>query len=263
MDNLSTQYSVTRVILGLYLLYHFAEIIFYADELLGSSMPYNPELGPTYNTIFFLNVFNWIDAKLVISIAFVPIICFTVGMYPRINAIITWLIWASAVNRNVLISNPGIPYIGWVLLFFACLNNDNVHRKNMYWLAWFMMALGYTMSGLHKLDCPSWLDGTALTHVLNSPLARDNFVRDFVLSMPNIILKLATWFSLFLEISFLPLGVFYYTRIVYWFTYLFFHIGIIMTINFADLTFGVFMIHILTFDIEWINFIRIQFATNK
>jgi hypothetical protein len=111
-----------------------------------------------------------------------------------------------------------------------------------------LISLGYTISGIHKLDCPSWLDGSALEHILRGPLARDTFLKDYILSMPQPILKLSTWFSLFLEISFLPIGTFYYMRPIYWIASLIFHISIIVLINFTDLTLGVLMIHIFTFE---------------
>jgi hypothetical protein len=128
----------------------------------------------------------------------------------------------------------------------------------MFWLAWTLMALGYTLSGLHKFDSPSWMDGSALTHVLNSPLSRNNFIKTFLLNLPPVFLRIASYTSLALETSFLPLGLFYHTRFYYWFAYLFFHIGILLTVNFADLTMGVFMIHVLTFDIRWLGQTNIQ-----
>ena len=41
------------------------------------------------------------------------------------------------------------------------------------------MAIGYTVSGIHKLQCDSWRKGTALQYVLSGPLGRDNFLVDF------------------------------------------------------------------------------------
>ncbi len=60
-----------------------------------------------------------------------------------------------------------------------------------------------------------------------------------------------TWFSLFLEISFLPLGVFYHTKAMYWIIFIGFHLGILLVINFTDLTLGVLMFHLLIFDWKW------------
>jgi hypothetical protein len=158
-----------------------------------------------------------------------------------------WYIWVISIHYNPFIANPGMPYVGWLLLVYSVEPYLTTKDKTtIYYIAWFLMALGYTVSGLHKLQCPSWNDGSALEHVLRSPLARDNYLVDTLLRSP--FLKLMTWGSLFLEISFLPLGLFYYTRTLYSLLYLGFHLGILATINFVDLTLGVLMIHIFTFD---------------
>lgn len=253
MDTVAMQFRIARFILGLYLLEHFIELIPYADELFGKKMLFDPSLGPTSH--IFPSIFNLIDVNIIMIFIVLITLYFIFGSHSvnvNICALVLWFFWASIINRNILISNPGIPYIGWLLLVYACEINDTRYRINIIWLSWFIMGLGYTISGLHKLDCPSWLDGSALTHVLNSPLARDNMLRDYVINSLPIMLKLGTWFSLFLEISFLPLGLFYHTRFWYWITYFFFHLGIIMLVNFSDLTLGVFMVHVLTFDINWV-----------
>lgn len=241
-----------RFIFGLYLTWHFISLIPYADELFGNQMPFDPKLGPTYH--IFPNLLNVMDARLFIIALSVISISFTFGYYHQFCSALLWYGWAALLNRNVLIYNPGIPFVGWLLLAMTLIrNNENTKlSKAIFWFAWLLMGLGYTISGIHKLGCPSWLDGSALKHVLNSPLARDNFLRDWLVSSPEIVLKIATWLSLFMEISFLPFGMFYYMRPIYWFAYVGFHIGILALINFSDLTIGVTMIHIFTFDSNWI-----------
>jgi len=162
----------------------------------------------------------------------------------------------------MFIANPGMPYVGWLL--FACgvvpyghkaykrIGIDEIPRS-ILWVSWFLVAIGYTASGIHKLQCPSWIDGSALSHVLNGPLSRDNFVRDFMVSLPPTILQFLTWGSLAFEISFLPFGVFYNTRLIFWCGAMMFHIGILATVNFTDLTMGMIMIHLFTMEDRWTN----------
>jgi len=113
------------------------------------------------------------------------------------------------------------------------------------------MAYGYTISGIHKLYSPSWIDSSALYHVMNSPLARDNFIRDFMISLPLEFLKVMTWSALFLEVTFIPLGCFIHTRKWFWIAHLFLHAGVLTLINFIDFMVGVFMIHIFTYEPDW------------
>ena len=258
---------IFRIILGLYLFIHFLQIIPYAEEVFGNDMPYDYKLLPTYGV--FPNILEYVNATIFVTFLAIVSGIFALELFPRISAVILWYGWAALVNRNPLIHNPGIPYVGWILLAMAFVEKDknvilfNTNNaflkyiqfdrlpKRLFWSAWFLMAAGYTVSGLNKLlVSPSWIDGSALQHVLESPIARDTFLRDILVQYPTF-LKYNTWFSLFLEISFLPLGVFYYTRMWYWIVYMCFHLGILALINFTDLTIGVMMIHLFTFDWEW------------
>lgn len=258
---------IFRILLGLYLTVHFAELIPYTEELFGSQMPYDYKLSPIYG--IFPNVLDYVSATYFVVFLTLVAITFTLEIYPRTTAFVLWYGWAALFNRNVLIANPGIPYVGWILLAMTLVDSDPdrvifptnnwflkyIQRdrfpKRVFWSGWILLAAGYTCSGLHKLvTSPSWVNGTALQYVLESCLSRDNFLRDLIVQYPTF-LKFSTWFSLFLEISFLPLGVFYHTRLPYWFLYVGFHLGILMLINFTDLTIGVLMIHLFTFDWNW------------
>jgi len=113
------------------------------------------------------------------------------------------------------------------------------------------MAAGYTASGLIKLESPSWVDGTAFLHLIENPLARPGFVRDLLVAAPSSVHAALTWFVLALEILFLPLCLFRIGRLVAWTSMLAMHIGILTTVDFADLSFGMVMIHLFTFDPRW------------
>lgn len=258
---------IFRIILGLYLTIHFIQLVPYAEELFGNEMPYDPKLSPVYG--IFPNVLEHVNATYFLIFLVAVSILFTCEVYPRISALILYYGWAALFNRNLFISNPGLPYLGFILLAMTLVESDpkrvlfNTNNrflkyiqhdrlpKRIFWSAWILMAAGYTFSGLHKLMVsPSWVDGSALQHVLESCLARDNFLRDLLLQFP-FFLKINTWISLFLEISFLPLGVFYYTRPVYWGLYMGLHLGILALVNFSDLTIGVLMIHLMTFEWSW------------
>jgi hypothetical protein len=258
---------IFRIFLGCYLIYHFVPCIPYAEETFGNNMPYDYTISPLYGK--FPNILEYINATWFIIIQTFLAGVFVYGYHANICALLLWYGWTCLFNRNPLISNPGYPYIGWSLLAMTFVELDNNRvlfkttnsflkkiqhdklPKRIFWYAWFLMAFGYTASGCHKLvTSPSWRDGTALMHVLNSPLARDNFIRNTLVQYPTF-LKWNTWLSLFLEIGFLPLGIFYHTRLPFWIIYICFHLGILATINFTDLTLGVLMIHLMTFDWSW------------
>ncbi|MDH5656230.1 MAG: DCC1-like thiol-disulfide oxidoreductase family protein, partial [Spirochaetia bacterium] len=131
----------------------------------------------------------------------------------------------------------------------------------IFYGAWLIMAAGYTISGIHKLGSPSWIDGSAVLHLLHNPLARDTFIRGFILEAPVWFFNVLSWSALFLEIAFLPLAAFRKTRWIAWTGIVFMHLGILTVVNFADLTAGVLMIHLFTVDPLW--FPSRKFAKNK
>jgi len=248
-----------QFIFGLYLTYHFMGLQSHVEETFGNEMPYDVSLSPTHT---FPNIINVVNKTIGMSMFLIFMtFCSVSFMFgtslvrhipSQLMAAFMLLGWVSLLNRNPLISNPGIPYVGWLLLVYTFYKHKQI-PKRVYWLSWFLMALGYTASGLHKLKCPSWLDGSAITHVLMTPLARDNFLRNFMLNLPEFILKMITWSSLMLEIMFLPFGIFYHTRFWFWCAYILFHVGIVLVVSFTDLTLGVLMIHLFTFDHNWLT----------
>ena len=267
------QLRIFQLGFGLYLTIHFGQLIRHATELFGrDGMIADPRWSPTYG--YFPNLLHLIDhSSIYLTIFLSSLTCLAVLfafrlVAPRLIAFLLWYGWACLLNRNVLISNPGIPYVGLLLLAFSLITLTKKQKSNgdedsewelcpqvfpwLYWGSWTLVAVGYTISGLHKLQSPSWIDGSALRHILQSPLSRDNFLCHFLLNSHPLLLQLSTWLSLFAEISFLPLGIFYHTRKLYWFAFLALHLGVLCIVNFTDLTFGVLAMHFFLFDPRWL-----------
>ncbi len=260
------QFSIFRVILGLYLTIHFVELIPWAPELFSSSgMVGNFKLNPTSS--IFPNVLYIFDTQIFtqVFVGFLAALSFSlvIGFKRRYVAFLLWFGWACLFNRNIFIGNPGLPFIGLVLLMLSFLPSGEPWSRDskgevwrfdnrIHLFFWVVLSLGYTVSGIHKLGSPSWVDGTALFEVLNNPLARDTFLREFLVGWPWL-LKIMTWSALVLEILFFPLFFFKKVRPYIWLAMVSMHLGIIMTIDFADLTIGVLMIHLLIFDSRWLK----------
>jgi len=122
----------------------------------------------------------------------------------------------------------------------------------IYAAAWVLISLGYFYSGLMKLNSPSWIDGSAVARVLANPLARPGFFRHIALTLPSGFLRLATWGALALEASFGPLALFRRARPWIWSGMLLLHLGLFILISFPDLTAGMVILHLFTFDPAWI-----------
>lgn len=269
LDNFSAyQFTLFRLIFGGYLTIHFSMLVPYASELFssGGALP-NPALIPTFE--IFPNLMNLMSSPLEATF-FVGMLallsCFyTLGMWRRTSALLLWYGWACLLNRNIFISNPGIPFIGWLLLA-SCLipageplSFNQKHRKenwefpaSLFWGSWLLLGAGYTLSGIHKLGSPSWVDGSAFVYLLENPLARVGGLSELLLALPPFVLQGMTWGILSLEILALPLFLWSRSRGLAWLGFVLMHIGIILVIDFADLSIGMLMIHLFTFDARWL-----------
>jgi predicted DCC family thiol-disulfide oxidoreductase YuxK len=252
------QFAAFRILFGIYLTWHFVALIPYAPELFGNQgvLP-QASLNLTYRA--FPNLLALFDSplqtQLFVGALAAIAISFTLGWHRRICALLLWYGWACLFNRNNLISNPGIPYVGLLLIYSAILPPVSKWKMPafVYWGAWFLMAAGYTYSGVWKLISPSWQDGSALWHLLMNPLSRPGIFRDLLLALPWPVLSGLTWIALAGELLFLPLCLHRKGRFVAWTWMLMMHLGILLVVDFADLTLGVLMIHLFTFDPDWLK----------
>jgi len=262
------QFSFFRIILGVYLSIHFAMLLPYAAEVWSNTglLP-SAHLNLTHGV--FPNILSVYDSPFAVqafvALLFMASILFAFGIQRPIVAAVLWYGWVCLFDRNNFISNPGIPFIGWILLscivipkgeplaLFSETKEDWKFPTILFVGAWIIMAVGYTISGFDKFSSPSWRDGTAIIHLLNNPLSRDSFLRPLFLALPPALLHLKTWGILFLEISFLPLALWSKTRKWIWLAMIAMHLGILVIVDFADLTCGMLMIHLYTFDSTWLK----------
>ncbi|MCH9021841.1 MAG: DUF393 domain-containing protein [Planctomycetes bacterium] len=271
------QYSVFRVIFGVYLFVHFFQLIPWAAEMYSWAGVLAD--GHSSPLIFlFPNVLALIDAPWFVTVfiatAAVAAICFMLGYRDRAAALLMWYVLACLFGRNPLTANPSLPFVGWMLLAHLVIpsapygslaargrrdpGGNWFMPKWIFSAAWIVMALGYSYSGWTKLISPSWVDGTAIYHVLSNSLARPTFMREFLLSLPMEILQVMTWSGLVMELAFAPLVLVRRLRGFVWLAMLSMHVGLMVLIDFADLSLGMIMLHLFTFDPGWVRPRRIS-----
>ena len=260
------QFTIFRIVFGLYLALHFASLAPWAAEMFGARgiIP-DPSLNPTYGLFpnplnldlpdSFVTGFTWVLAGLSLL--------FAAGIWRRGVSLLLWFGWACLFHRNNLILNPSIPYVGLLLLLCALIPPGEPWSRGQaerpwympLWVfrtAWILMAAGYTFSGFTKLYSPSWIDGSALRFLLENPLARPGLPRDWMLGLPPVFLALGTWSVLAAELLFAPLSLWRKTRLLVWVAMVLLHAGIVLMVDFADLSLGMLMIHLFTFDPAWL-----------
>jgi predicted DCC family thiol-disulfide oxidoreductase YuxK len=260
------QYSIVRAVFGAYLFVHFAALLPYAHEVFHEILPRaaSPLLRLFPNVLAFADI-----AMPLVVLAAIASIFFAIGLYDRIAAVVIWYVLACLFGRNPLIANPSLPYAGWLLLAHAFVPpspfgswsaRDRIDPRGnwtmppaMFAAMWIVMSLGYTFSGWTKLVSPSWGDGTAMARVLANPLARPTMLPDLLLALPSPLLQWMTWGALALEVAYAPLALFRRTRPWIWVAMLAMHLGLMLLIDFADLSFMMVVLHLFTFDPSWVR----------
>jgi hypothetical protein len=266
------QYSVYRALFGLYLAIHYFRFVAWGQELFSKNgiLPI-ASLSPLAR--LFPNVLAIWDSPFFVQVLLIGATClsvlFAIGLWDRVAAGLLWYLGACFLGRNPLIANPALPYIGWLLLAHTFLpeapcgslmariqgksNDDWRMTPSIYLAAWIVMALGYTYSGAMKMTSPPWLDGSPLERILSNPLARPGYLRLCLLALPPVLLKCATWGSLGLEIAFAPLALLRRARPWIWSAMLCLHFGLLLLISFPDLTAGMVLLHLFTFNPAWLR----------
>lgn len=262
------QFAVFRWLLGLYLAAHMVHLLPWGPELFSREGIFpDPSVSPLHG--LFPNVLTVFDAPLAVrgflGALGLTALAFAGGWARPACAMFLWYGWTCLFNRNILISNPGLPYVGLLLVLCALvppgegLGIGRLKAREDWrmplWIwraAFFSLMAGYTYSGLMKLAAPSWLNGEAMQMLITNPLARDWFVRDLLEAFPTPLLQGLTWVALVGEIAALPLSVFRKGRLVAWTWMLAMHVGIALVVDFADLTLGMILVHLFVFDPNWL-----------
>lgn len=262
------QFTIFRMLFGSYLFLHFAQLLPWANEVFGrGGMLPDPAVNPLHG--LFPNVLVMVEwpvwPAVVVGLLALAAVAFACGFHRRTAALLLWYGWACLFHRNNLTANPGLPYVGLLLALCALVPPGEPLSPRggagrapwrmpaaIYWCPWVLLALGYTYSGVWKLFSPSWVDGAALLHLLENPLARPGPIREWLRHCPPMFLQGLTWLALAGEILFLPLCCSRAGRRLAWLAMVGMHVGILLVVDFADLTLGMLMVHAFTFDPRWL-----------
>jgi predicted DCC family thiol-disulfide oxidoreductase YuxK len=268
----ANQYRLFRVLLGIYLFFHFVLLLPWAGELFSNAgMLPNETTSPLFGIV--PNVLALADAPqflvALVAAAAIAAGALAFGYHDKVAALFLWYVLACLFGRNPLIANPALPYVGWMLIAHLFvprlppgpLPEVSPSDRSASWrmpgplfaAAWIILALAYSYSGYTKLLSPSWVSGDAIGYVLQNPLARDYFLREWFLTLPADALRILTWSVMGIELLFAPLALIRKVRPVLWGAMLVVQLGFLFLLNFADLTIPMLLFHLLTFDPKWIQ----------
>ncbi len=263
------QFALFRMYAGLYLVVTFgmalysAEALWSVDGLVGEASN-----NMTYGV--FPNVLNVFDSPLEIQVFLVVYVLlaglFMLGIQRNVVALMLWYGLACLLNRNNLILNPSLLYLGWILLACSLIpagepwSFGKSKRLSSGWempgllLAgcWLLFALGYSLSGVDKLQSESWVTGTAIAKIMGSPLGKP-WNTGLLDTLPAFFFTALNYIVILFEVLCLPLAFFERTRKYAWLLVTIVQLGILIFLQVETIFFGMMALHLFLFDVRWLD----------
>ena len=265
------QYSLFRILFGAYLAVHFGYLSLHAVELFSASgMLAEGQHSPLLAiapSLFRLSDTPLVTVLITLSGSLAAVALAT-GRFDRLGAAWMLVVLISLFARNPLIANPALPYVGLMLFAHLCLPpapfgslaargradpaGDWVMPRPVLVALTIVLCLSYSYSGYTKLLSPNWVSGDAVALVMQNPLARDWFLRDLLLALPEWVTTSITVFILYVELFFAPLFLIKGLRVWLWSAMLIVQFGFLLLLSFPDLTIPMLLFHLLLFDPAWL-----------
>lgn len=263
------QFSIVRIILGLYLTQYFIRLIPHGTLLFSEQgMISDITLNYTYPfTFWFIEHFTHPLSVTTLLIALTILaILFTLGIHRKIVAALLWCGWVILFNLNNLTNDPSLAFIGLLLLVFAATSNGEPmlwnHRflpadKNwemsaiIYWGMWFVLCASFTISGLEKFASEMWRSGDALLTFYTGPIALSNQFVTWIITWPAGLHQALTWITLYSQVFAFAFLFFKRTRILFLITTIFLFAASLPVLDLMEVLVGMLIFYFFLFDINW------------
>jgi Vitamin K-dependent gamma-carboxylase len=209
-------------------------------------------------------------AYAIVFLGMLTALLMAVGWHSRLSAGITWLVWVSLWNRNPLLldgDDAVLKLMCFCLMLSPCGNcwsvDAYIREKPQSVAVWplrlvqFQIALLYFVSGWAKFHSQEWLDGTILQYVLIHPQYSrwDGWA---ILDSPLITPLLAglAWSIRWWELLFPVLLLNPYTRKLSLIIGIFFHVGLLLTMNLRSFAVIMLALYLALIPNAW--FVRLE-----
>jgi len=264
------QFRVFRILLGILLVYRVLVLLPYAGETF-SAEGMRSAIEVPQGLRFFPNVLDFFDSALSVQIFLLVLLgaafAFTLGKCRRTAAILLWYGFACLYNQNPLIQNVSLGYLGWLLLACAVIPSGEASAgpkqaqrvewqmpSCLYWGAWLILSLGYTVSGFAKLSGDmSWIRGDVFTLVAERFVTNSGVLAQFFFELPLAVQRVVCWFVVGVQAAFFPCALWGPSRAVVWTAMLLMHIGVIVTFPIPEISCTILLFHLFVFDARWLN----------
>jgi hypothetical protein len=221
------QFKTFRILLGAWLAYHFISLV-----------PYSNEMFSNENVLF------------VICAAALAAVLLAANFARKFMALYLYGTLVFLIYSNKFYYDIDLDYLGWLLLASVFVSETKEGKYEiptiLFWGAWAVLGLSYTLSGVSKFSDQNWQDGRAISLVMNQAVSRV-YTEFYKTEVMQVVFRLSTWFVLLAETLFLPMICYNKTRRIAFWSMTMVQIGIaFMTIvselNVAALLFHLFVL---------------------
>jgi len=262
------QFALFRIAFGAFFCVWFAALVPFAADLFGdgglASLPEPARFGPRPPSPIAASLPDGAAPWLVAAVALLGALV-AAGVARRAAAFALGLALVWLHDRNPAFHSPGLAYLGWLCLALALIPIGEPWRLSrrpsdpawrlppgLFAGAWWVLALSHSISGLDKLQSLAWREGEALRLVADMHWARPGLVRSALLSLPDAAIHALTWAALGAELFFAPLAAWRWTRPLAWAGGAGLHLGLLVLMDFAELSLGMLLFFFFTFDARWL-----------
>jgi hypothetical protein len=254
------QWTVLRILLGVYLLAGFAQEFPQRYTFFGNAgvLPLTslPVLLPAGVAELYARVWSdaWVDALFAGRLAFAALIL--AGFYSRLSAAALFAVQFLLLNRNIATVTPEVCYINWLLLATVAIPANRSSwfmPRTVYAAGWIMLAGNYLYSAFSKLSHVRWREGIAMSDFLHNPMAVRAWAFPLTAAVPSAVALGLTYAVLLVELSGPAAILFSASRRAWWAASLLMHLGAMLIFPIAQISTGLLVFHFFLFDERWIH----------
>ncbi|MCB9898341.1 MAG: DUF393 domain-containing protein [Planctomycetes bacterium] len=242
------QYSLVRILLGVGLLLHFERLLPATDAI--ARIVGRPQA--------------LVLAGVLLGMALALLLA--AGRFDRPAAVLLALLWALLPARDpspghglltvgalllLHTAMPRAPYLSWDARNRVDPAGGWTHDRRVWAAGWILLGALHLAFVAFALRDPAWRDGTALERVLRDPLARPTALVAWIVERPALLAP--AQFVALAVATLAPLTApFRRMRFAAWCALLALHLLGALLLDASDLTFGMLLLLLFTFDPAWI-----------
>ncbi|MGZ3650600.1 MAG: hypothetical protein ACXVB9_12990 [Bdellovibrionota bacterium] len=239
------QYEAVRILLGLFLaIYLFSNFLTKREEI------------STLARYFHSSA--WPGIELIPSLGILFSILFAAGVFQAASALGTLLILLYELLYFPLIKEVSYPYLSVMLFIYFLFTKKSAYitfakaelQGVRQWRLPLMICvyLGFTIAGISKLFYPGWLTGAPLEWLC----LNDRFSIEPA-SCGLLSWRVLSWFTLFAEVTSLPLALVPGCRPLTWTLNSLLHLGLLLVFNLYPISLTILLLQLFLFDPEWLS----------